>query len=73
MWLLSWIQDGKQKKILVKEDSDLVDYYLKLNQDIGFLIEKIPIFIRPDPRAPKKEPTYNRLVPLSDTTYKEEK
>lgn len=72
MWLLSWIRDGKQQKLLFSELNDVMEYFTFV-KDIGFLVEYIPVFIKPS-QAPKKEPdSYRRLVPLSDTTYKEEK
>ena len=70
MWLLSWIRDGKQQKLLFSELNDVMEYFTFV-KDIGFLVEYIPVFIKPDPKAPKKESTYNRLVPLSDTTQKD--
>ena len=72
MWLLSWIRDGKQHKLLLNELEDLIKQAYT-NRDIGMLIEFVPIYEKPS-QAPKKEPdSYRRLVPLSDTTYKEEK
>jgi hypothetical protein len=69
MWLLSYIAEGKQHKILIQELDDMRDY-IKLNKDIGFLIEYIDIFVKPSP-VPKKESTSTRLIPLSDTTQKD--
>lgn len=72
MWLLSWIREGKQQKILIEESDTVLDYLIH-NKDIGLLIEYIPRYAKSDPKAPKKESTSTRLIPLSDTTYKEDK
>jgi len=72
MWLLSWIQDNKQQKFLFQELSTLAEYTKGFT--IGFFVEKVVVFVPKDSKAPPKESdSYRRLVPLSDTTYKEEK
>ena len=69
MWLLSWIREGKQHKILF-DNEVLAITHCKANKDVGMLIEFIPIFVPKDP-APKKESTSTRLIPLSDTIQKD--
>jgi hypothetical protein len=69
MWLLSWIREGKQHKMLFNLLED-VNEHIRTNFDIGMLIEHIEVYKKPT-QAPKKEPTYTRLVPLSDTITKD--
>jgi hypothetical protein len=66
MWLLSWIREGKQHKMLF-QDMLHAAAHCKANEDTGIFIEKVQVFVPKDP-SPKKESTSSqRLIPLSDT------
>ena len=74
MWLLSPLQD-KDAKEFPQLFHTLVDMfnYMDPRKDVLWSVKFIRVFEKPLQSPKKESDSYRRLVPLSDTTHKEEK